>query len=420
MRPGALALTSTLVLASACSPATDPARNRLVGFAFLPPHTFRPGPTSGRFLEPTGDLAGDHAPPYEGEQPVQGFSAMLEVDGGNFLVLSDNGYGTKANSPDYVLRFYRIQPELRTASGGAGSIAISSFVSLSDPFRRIPFPIVADADVYPGSEVPVDPRIKEGRLLTGADLDIESFRRMPDGTFWFGDEFGPFLIHTDAEGRVIDPPVALDGVAGPDDPLGRPATLGGSAGFEGMSIDAAGTRLYPMLEKPLEPSERRRVAVHEFDAALGRYTGRRFHYRLEDEAVAIGEFSPVTDDLHLVIERDDEEGAAARFKKIYLVDLRDVDPEEDLPKAELVDLLDLDDPDDLDGDGALLFRFPFLTIESVVAVDERTIAVVNDNNYPFGMAAEEPRLARTELILVRLGQPLRRPANSLHPSVRSE
>jgi hypothetical protein len=29
------------------------------------------------------------------------------------------------------------------------------------------------------------------RVLTGANFDLESFRQIADGSFWFGDEFGP-------------------------------------------------------------------------------------------------------------------------------------------------------------------------------------------------------------------------------------
>ncbi|MCS6855101.1 MAG: esterase-like activity of phytase family protein, partial [Elioraea sp.] len=34
--------------------------------------------------------------------------------------------------------------------------------------------------------------------MTGADFDIESVRIDHRGRFWFSDEFGPFLLKTDA------------------------------------------------------------------------------------------------------------------------------------------------------------------------------------------------------------------------------
>ena len=60
-----------------------------------------------------------------------------------------------------------------------------SYITLSDPWNRVPFAIVADGAVYPGTPVgggaaiPVDPSIKANRLLTGSDFDIESIRRAP-------------------------------------------------------------------------------------------------------------------------------------------------------------------------------------------------------------------------------------------------
>lgn len=47
------------------------------------------------------------------------------------------------------------------------------------------------------------------RLLTDGDVDIESMRMVRDGTLWFGAEFGPFLLHTDATGKVMEAPIPL-------------------------------------------------------------------------------------------------------------------------------------------------------------------------------------------------------------------
>jgi hypothetical protein len=234
--------------------AQPAAAQSLVGFASLPADTFTPGPTSGQLIAATNG----RVPPFVGKQPVQGFSSVLRTSNGDFLAMSDNGFGAKPNSPDYVLRVYRIDPNFRTSTGGAGTIAVKSFITLSDPFHKVNFAIVADGTTYPGTSTPVDAEIHSRRLLTGGDFDIESLRDAPDGTFWFGDEFGPFLIHTDALGRVLEAPIPLPGVKSPQNPFlgGDVPNLPGSRGFEGMAIAPNGKLLYPMLEGalPLTPT----------------------------------------------------------------------------------------------------------------------------------------------------------------------
>lgn len=49
-------------------------------------------------------------------------------------------------------------------------------------------------------------------------------------------------------------------------------------------------------------------------------------------------------------------------------------------KEEVADLLDIANPDRLGGFGPT-FRFPFVTTEDVLVLDERTLLVLNDNNY---------------------------------------
>ncbi len=151
------------------------AQATLVQFASLPADTFTPGPTSGQFIAPTNG----RTPPFDQRQPVQGISSILRASNGDFLAMSDNGFGAKENSPDYVLRVYRIAPDFRTKNNGTGTIAVESFITLSDPHHHMNFPIVADGAFYPNSTIPVDPTIRARRLLTGGDFDIESFREAP-------------------------------------------------------------------------------------------------------------------------------------------------------------------------------------------------------------------------------------------------
>lgn len=67
----------------------------------------------------------------------------------------------------------------------------------------------------------------------------------------------------------------------------------------------------------------------------------------------------------------------------------------------LVDLLNIADPKHLGGSSDV-FRFPFTTIEDVIVLDDRTIAVLNDNNFPFSSGRTPGAPDNNEFITVRL------------------
>lgn len=152
----------------------------LVALATLPALTFGEGPPSGARIQ---------REPFP-SQPIQGFSALLAEPDGGFLVVSDNGYGAAENSADFLLRVSAVRADF-----DAGAMTATTLFTLRDPDRTIAWPVVN--------------HFTSERLLTGADLDPESMVRAPDGTFWFGDEHGPFLVHTDATGRLLEAPVPL-------------------------------------------------------------------------------------------------------------------------------------------------------------------------------------------------------------------
>jgi len=182
-----------LTLAFAAAATGAGAADQLVGRAVLPAATFAPGFTSGRQLG-AGPINGQSVP-FVNKQPVQGFSAVLNNRDGTFLTMCDNGYGSMENSADFYLRVYRIRPHFEESCHGSGKIDVLSFLELHDPDHKVPFAITE--------------QFTSDRFLTGADFDLESIQRTSDGTFWFGDEFGPFLIHTDSTGKVLEKPVPL-------------------------------------------------------------------------------------------------------------------------------------------------------------------------------------------------------------------
>jgi hypothetical protein len=374
--------------------AAEDGEPTLLGRAILASDAYQPGPSSGAFIAPDNGVT----PPFPG-QPIPGFSAVLDAGHGELWAMPDNGYGAKTNSSDFLLRVYRIRPDFETAKGGSGAVDVLGFIQLRDPEGRVPFAL-SRAD----------------RLLTGADFDLESVRRAKDGSLWFGEEFGPFLLHTDAAGKVLEAPIALPGVQSPQNPfLPDPDawTLRASRGFEGTARSIDGKTLYPMLEGALrnDPDRRRRI-VNEFDLRAGAYTGRTWQYRVDaafPDAV-IGDLTALDEHRFVLIERDDDQGAQARQKKVFLVDLRRVDAQGFLEKRLVLDLLRIRDPDPISlparpgefgvGDP---FSFPLQSVESLEVLGGERLLIANDNNYPSsdGRWIARDRPDDTELIVVR-------------------
>lgn len=422
-------LVATALAALLAAPATM--ANTLTGWAMLPAATFSDGPTSGQFAF-TNPNSPANNPPYLNLQPVQGFSGVLAGPvAGSYTVMVDNGFGAKANSADALLRLYTLKPDWASKSVGAvhyntgaalAGFSAASRLTLNDASRKMPFAIVADAANYPGSAVAVDPAIVAGRLLTGGDLDVESVRKDRAGNLWFGEEFGPFLVKADAGGTVQNvfrtPNVLGLGVnafvQSPSNPIPTGANnLPGSGGFEGMALNASGSKLYTLLERPLTTdAEQKRLLIQEFDLASETFTGGVFGYKLDAAGTNIGDMTAIDDHQFLVIERNGITATSASgtpFKKIFKIDMQQLDANGFAQKTELVDLMNIADPDDLNGDGSTSFTFPFVTIEDLLVIDANTLLVVNDNNFPGG-GGRTLASDNTEFLRIGLANPVPEPS----------
>lgn len=430
-----LAAASVVSVLSAADAHAAPG---LVGWALMPAQTTAVGPTSGQFA-----ITPSSAPylPIAAGQPVQGFSAVLDGPRpGTYRVLPDNGFGAMDNSADTLLRMYAVRPDWKLWSGsrivGSGTVSPvafrggrqlpsfidESFIGLRDPDHKLTFTLQSDLDRYYGvaTNPPVDPAIKAERLLTGADLDIEAVRADKRGHLWFGDEFGPFLIETDKSGKVLRAEIQLPNarpagstatgayVQSPQNPFlaGAAPNLNRSNGFEGLAINASRTKLYPLLEGTVVGDPARSLRISEFDLKSETYTGRTLLYRLEPQGTNIGDFTAVNDHQFLVIERNGGTATSGTpYKHIFLIDLDRVSADGFVLKTDIVDLMNLVDTHDLNGDGQTVFTFPYVTIESVLILDPRTLLVINDNNFPGG-GGRSAAPDQTEFLQIKLDQPL--------------
>jgi len=137
MKEGGMLMRLTMPAAAAlvmlCTPAWGqkefPAT--LAGHVTLPPETFIDAPadapadlkvsgkfTTGKRIETIGSVMGKSferptgvALPFKG-QPIQGHSGIKVMPDGTYWIITDNGFGSKANSPDSMLYLNRLPDRL--------------------------------------------------------------------------------------------------------------------------------------------------------------------------------------------------------------------------------------------------------------------------------------------------------------------
>jgi glycerophosphoryl diester phosphodiesterase len=183
------------------------------------------------------------------------------------------------------------------------------------------------------------------------------------------------------------------------------ANLGGSRGFEGMAFSPDRKTLYPLLEGTVVGDPFGSLRIYKFDATTKAFQGLVGRYQLASTANAIGDFTPINNNEFLVIERDNNQGTAAAFKKIFKVDFSKIDANGFVSKEEVVNLLNIKDTNDLNGDGSTTYTMPFQTIEDVLVLDSKNILVANDNNYPFSIG-RSPAIDNNEIVVLELEKPL--------------
>ena len=173
--------------------------------------------------------------------------------------------------------------------------------------------------------------LKGTTLSNSADgLDSEGMAMAADGSFWVSDEYGPHLVHFDANGKTIERinPFGT-GVGGRKIPAvfakRRP-----NRGMEGLAITPDGKTLVGIMQFPLYNPSSAAVTgslvtrILAYDIKGG--TSKEFVYLIDRANLqANSEIVAISNTTFLVLERDGEYATSANkatvIKKIYKIDI---------------------------------------------------------------------------------------------------
>jgi hypothetical protein len=182
-------------------------------------------------------------------------------------------------------------------------------------------------------------------------LDAEGIRVGPDGNIFISDEYGPYIYEFNRQGariRTIPVPakflIAHPSASGATELSENTSGRQSNRGMEGLAISPDGQTLFGLMQSPLLQdggldNNFKRVGVNIRLLKLNLKTGAtaEFVYPLENGVEnGVNEILAINDHEFLVIERDGAGGAAAKFKKIFYIDIkgaRDVSKLRALPRT---------------------------------------------------------------------------------------
>ena len=336
-------------------------------------------------------------------------SAVAPAPGkpGYFYLLADRGPNFALNGgisfpiPDF-------NPQIGLFKVTNGTLARTKVIGLKDengqPLSGRPIPpgtgstgeIAFDVN---GNLLPLDPN----------GVDSEGLVALADGTFWISDEYGPFLLHVDADGRTLAR-VGPGGTAG-----SLPVVLAKrrvNRGMEGLTMLPDGVTLVGAMQSPLDGNPTRPSGSQPTFNRLVFYntqTGatKQLLYPLDLGSLLISEIASLTNHTLLVLERDGNfPGGSGIIKRVYKIDITGAT---DMNGA--TPLADTDGYNLLTGPGAgktiegasaadiaasevvpvskeLVLDivasdpgFPHDKAEGIAVVDAHTIAVTNDDDF---------------------------------------
>jgi Esterase-like activity of phytase/Bacterial Ig domain len=263
-------------------------------------------------------------------------SAIAAVPGNadEIYGLTDRGPNVDGRTDnEKVLPVPEFHPQIGVFSLSDGTATPGKTITLSGPDGK-PLVGLVDPEAQTGETlVTID-----GKPLSPSDrgLDTEGLVAMSDGTFWVSDEYGPFIVHFDANGKELERLSPFDGS------LPRELSLrSANQGMEGLTITPDGSTLVGIMQSALktpglEGSAKSVPLARIVTVNLATKAVKEYLYPLanpQETKVAVSEVTALSDTEFLIDERDGELQPGGD-KKIYVADISgatDVGPSATVP-----------------------------------------------------------------------------------------
>ncbi|SFN25854.1 Uncharacterized conserved protein [Chryseobacterium oleae] len=244
---------------------------------------------------------------------------------GEFYVITDRGpntdylNGKKFPAPNFTptIMHFKINAE--------GNIEIIKYIKLKNPSGQPITGLPNPAGMGSTGETAYD---SSGNVL-GTDnygLDSESIVAAADGTFWVSDEYGPHIVHYNADGVELEriSPVGVN-----TGPKKLPAVLAkrrANRGMEGLCITPDGKTLVGTMQSTMYVPTKALATnttltrIVTFDIATGQ-TKQYLYKQNGGASESVCDITAISNTEFLVIERDGNFGSQGGTKKVYRINI---------------------------------------------------------------------------------------------------
>ena len=285
------------------------------------------------------DVARPWAPVMHQLLPAgMGPEGILPIPARNLLVVSseedsaEDGYRSTLSIYQYGAK-HASYPEIRSTDSDlipwgalsglvADRAAPDRLYAVPDSYYKTSRIFAIDTSKTPAV---IDRQIELRKAGKTVDYDLEGIAQANNGDFWLASEGNAkakpnLLIHANATGEVLAEYALPENVAAQRT----------SNGFEGLSVVGEGTstRVYVAFQREWKNDPTGKVRIGVFNPSNGEWGF--VHYPLDAAAegawVGLSELTSIGNGQFLVIERDNQQGPAAKIKRLYRIDLSGLQP----------------------------------------------------------------------------------------------